>query len=777
MSISAASIRFGRASSEQRPRTAFRGSLLAAAVVAAGAVSVPARELPDLDPEQGEILGKAAIAFVALDKSGERPLSQEGLEVHLSPLASPTEELTFPCGEWILPPAGEYRFWIEGEGRISPSHGIFGYSAPPFEGRGSISARPTMLAGTVALGAETSLSEDEELRLLHVDSHNQGESPQPEMSRRVRGSRISEGVLMPSGPVVAGVFSRTADGYRTIARPVEVVPGRTVRPQMGAPADGSDVIAILDRPKVATTFEEYDTDPFLALADASERAPDVLIPTAERLFAIWYGVVGRVATLRVRSPSLHLPPREIPLRVGKVETYRGALAPLPSLEVTVTLPEGFPLADDAAVEVLREATGESVISLNLVAAGTVTVPAVPAEPLKVVLSLPPFRQSEAVDLSDGTDGEVTFHFKAYLVTGVVYRGDEPHPADLEFGFWSGPRYRKTIPTDDEGRYQAVFLRPPYAVAIRLRERPDAPYSEVLANETFEEVTHLDFHVPGNSFVVHVVDARTGGGIGNSVVGVVNMWGKTTEDEEGFSTAMSLDTNMEGRTEVPPLRPGEVWLTAEAAGYRPRDHLKFVLGSDDPGREMTIELEPAGSTERVQALLPTGVPAAGAEAIVVAALDQDGAAPVWRGTADASGWFEVPDGIGEGWMILRHPSAAFLAGRWTPATTGEPWRLPAAAAPLSLHVVRSWGDPAPWGRLALGLDGITLAGTSLQWAAGSGAADGTGFWRSNGLPAGPIEVVAWVAGDGTPRDPAALLASFATRISYPWNGPIEIEAIE
>lgn len=128
-------------------------------------------------------------------------------------------------------------------------------------------------------------------------------------------------------------------------------------------------------------------------------------------------------------------PKDIALRPRKVETSRGTLIPLPSLQVELSLPTGFPIPEDATIQVLRERTNGLVESRELSSEVLeVAFPAVPAEPLKVVASLPPFRQSEVIDLSDGADGELVMTMQALGVSGTVYRGDEPWPAHVEFGF-------------------------------------------------------------------------------------------------------------------------------------------------------------------------------------------------------------------------------------------------------------------------------------------------------------------------------------------------------
>jgi hypothetical protein len=78
---------------------------------------------------------------------------------------------------------------------------------------------------------------------------------------------------------------------------------------------------------------------------------------------------------------------------------------------------------------------------------------------------------------------------------------------------------------------------------------------------------------------------------------------------------------------------------------------------------------------------------------------------------------------------------------------------------------------------LDVNDASLTGAALQWVTGSSTFDGGALWHGNGLPAAPIGAVAWVPAEDVPRDPTALLASFATRIPYPWSGAVEVEAVE
>lgn len=707
-------------------------------------------------------------------------LDPSGMEAHLVPMADLDREVVFPCGEWVLPEAGEYRFWLEGAGWISTSHGILGYSAPPFAGRGSVTVRTVVPSGRVALEPATALGASDELRLLHLESHNRLDSPQPEMSRRFRGELPAEGLAMPAGPVLAAVYDRDRGEYEWVSRPIDLAVGSTAAVAQRIPRVGSDVVVILDRPKAAVAFEEYDVTPSLSLADGALRQPDVLIPTAERLYAVWYEVEGRLATLAVDSASTFLPEQEIPLRAGRVESFRGVLRPLPGLTVRLDLPPELSMGEEPFVELSTFPERVHLQRHALSAAeDRVVFDGVPARRVEVAVDLPPWRFMERVDLGDGLDREVWVRPRPVEVSGTVHRGDRPHPAEVTFSLWTGDeRYLHRVETDDEGRYRTWLYRPSTVAWVELRGVDTRPWVEMLS-ASFEQDTVLDFVVPGNDWTVQVTDTETGEPLAGAEVRYVSVQGVPPKDLGRQSGRVTTDG--EGSAALPPLAPGEVWLTAFADGYRTPDLLKLAVEESDPGRQVEIALQPdePESSGRLVIKLPDGRPAAGAELVAVPRLGAD-AEPAWSGSADALGAVELPDRLLDHVLVVRHPEVAFLARPWSGASSvaGETWSLPAVAAPLTVRLRRSWGDPAPWARVAVEVGDALLSGGMLRWAAGSSSADDTGTWRATGLPAGqPVAVVAWMPAEDVPRDPVALLASFATRIPYPWTGTVELEAVE
>jgi Carboxypeptidase regulatory-like domain len=725
-----------------------------------------------LDPRKGEIDGKAALALWARSDTAEQALlDPHGMTVHFVPVAEPDQEFVFPCGEWFSPPAGEYRFWLEGNGQISPAQGVMGYAAAPFRGRGSVAMSEVVRAGTVALDQAVRLESDQDLRLLYVGVQNRSGAPQPEMSRRVL-ARNESGVLMPAGPLLAGLYDEKANEYRWLTRPLGVPAGGEVLVGPPKKRSGTDVFAILDRPKPAVSFQEYDARAVLIGADGKALQADLLMPTAERLFAVWYGVEERVATLEIRSPSVFLPHREIALRPGKVETYRGKLRPLPQLSVQVDLPAELASREDGLITVSTFPERQKVAERPLArGGGRFLFEKLPVQQLEVVVDLPPWRFTERPDLSDGFDHQVEIYARGVRVSGTVYRGPKPHSAMVSFRFWTGgDKYTLRVDTDSEGNYQAQFFRPTSVALVELDGAPGPPFIQMLS-DSFEHDTALDFHLPGNSFSVRTVDAETGAAVTGAEVKYINYRGAPGEDLRKVVGRRVTDSK--GRAALPPLTPGEVWLTASADGYREPEYLKVPIDEDESGREIEVALEPEDSHGgRLSLLLPNGAPAGAAEVVATEGSNGQG---FWRGSAGPDGLVDLPARIQGSLLLAKSSLSGALARVWSGGD--EEWTLPPAAPPLEVSVKRSWGDPAPWARIAVAIDGQVFTGALLQWLAGSSGTDGRGLWLGSGLPQAPLRVVAWVPADDTPRDPVALVSSFGVTAVPPWPGIVELEAVE
>jgi hypothetical protein len=739
------------------------------------AAAAGAEEPVVIDPTRGNVDGKRGVAIWPGDPHQRGPADPTGYKVHLIPAVDLDAELIFPCGEWFAPDPGRYRYWIEGRGKMTPHSFALSYSGSPFRGRGMAAVVHALVpAGTVRLGSAIPLT-GLTLRLLHANSHNRGEFPQRELTRRATGNSARHGVAMPEGPVIAALYDHTAKEYRAISRPVVVRAGETVEVAPAPPEGESDLLVVLERAAVANDFENYDVEPRLLEVVNGPRAADLVIRTATRLYALWYGVSDRRARLEIESPSVFLEPQDLVLRPGKVEYRVAELQPLPDLEVRLDLPQEL-RGSGLSVEVSDGSSRKSIRRRELEPQATVEqFQRLPAVELQVTVEAPPWRFHQRVDLSEGSSRAVSFAPEPILVHGSIYRGDEGVSAVVDFVTELADQSRKVaVRTDTEGRYETVLWRPgSYLTRLYPAAGGATPYLEM--TEVADRPTvAIDFHLPAARYLVRVVDRQTGKGVPGAEVIADN------PARSGPTTSQRVLADDAGLAELQPLRPGEVTLRAEAEGYLPSPRRTEPVVDEEGAHELLVQLEPVGSVHDLELRLPEGRPAGGAEVRAQATLGDGGV--LWRGQATADGKVTVPERFDGAFLLVRHPDAASVVRRWRVPVDGDDaellWTLPPSAGPLTIRTLDGWGEPAPWARLVLWIDGVQVTGSTLAWLTFGrvGAADGEGFWQGSHLPPAPLQALAWRPGRG-PEQAAGYLDPLAVTISHPWSGVRELRAIE
>ncbi len=725
-----------------------------------------------LDVTQGQINGLTAVGFWAV-AGRETPatpanlLPADGMVVRLVTEQELDDEVSVPYGEWLLLPAGRYKFWLEGNGLISPSTSVLVYRPTPFAGQGMATVRQLVPAGRVALIPERPLGEHHVLRLLHQDSHLQGNELGTEMSRRVKGVAAQAGVLMPQGKIIAGVFDNERQEYLGLTRPVEVLPGATTWVDPDRPAsDRSTLLVILERPEHLTERHRSDVEPKLALADGAVLAPDVVIPTRSRVFAVWYGLQGSTVTLSVRSRTVGIEPAEIRLRAGKIERYQGRLQVLPNLRVELQLPPELTVPAGATLEV-RTLPSKTPLEMQPVRAQQEShaFPGLMAGQLEVVATVLPWVFTRTVDLSDGRDQEIVIAPEPCRFAGKVMRGRHPIPATVAFFLGKG-RYVRFV-ADDEGVFAGLLMGcGMYVVAVEPMDAQTKPYSRFLA-DPIENGGELLIRLPDNHFTVRVTDQESGEAI--AAARVVSASIAATGDR-----AVTEDTtDVDGLVRLQPLEVGELSIWAEADGYLRSQPLTREVRAEDEGSELTLTLEPQGKTSLLHLRLPGGEAAAGADIMLVAELT--GAAPLWQGQADQRGRVRIPVAVPAAFILVRHEAAGFLLrprAEWN--ASEATWTLPPAGGPLVVTVKRSWGDPAPRARVALWFAGYLINGPMLEWLTRSGPVDNYGQWRTAHLPAAPFQLAAFMP---EAPFPATVSAAMAVGVPFPRPAAIEIQAFE
>lgn len=741
---------------------------LLAAVLALGLA--PQEEFPlGLDPTRGEIDGKIAVAFVAQEPDGSMAQSPGQYKVHLALDADPGVERVYPAVTWFQPPPGKYRVWMEGPGRMSPDSLILSYSGKPFKGLGLLGGLRLAPAGTVALADDTRATGTSALRLLHLDSHMRGAHPQREISRRVSGPALKNGVLMPAGPILAALFDSKTQEYTGLTRPVVVAAGgrtpvRPVPPEKGV----THLVALLERPGVLDSFAQDDARPVLTLA-AGRREPDVLVTTAERIYAVWYGLSDRRAKLELTSAFVTLPPQDLVLRPGRIERLQARLNRRPGLKVTLQVPEELPLAG-STLEV-------AAVSTTAVAAQTKVDPTnkiyrfenLPPELLEVKLKTPAGEFRQRADLSGGQDGEAVLEATPIVLRGTVYRNREPHPARIAFHV--GPENAIEIETDEDGAYEAMLFRRVLIARVELTGEARPPHLEFFEPAIAESVA-VDFHVPANEGKVAVVDTETGRGISGASLVV------SSSAADGKTYQQSAKADPEGVAALPPLREGEVAIEASAEGYLPSSEpLRFTVREGEAVSDARIALRPVSAKQILRLTTATGGPAVGAE--LVATRSPASLETLWSGHADGEGKVEVPREAEGAYLLVRHPGSGFLVRDWRRSDTEDEilWQLPAKAeAPLIVRVVDASGEAVPWASLSLWVDGLRLEASALAWLTGLAPfSNRDGVWVVSNVPAGPLEILAWRGGGEAPAagSPAR---SLATELRPPLLEPVSLQVL-
>jgi hypothetical protein len=705
--------------------------LIAVITVSARAATVA---LPD--PRAGNVNGISGVIFWPAElpaaNGDPRPLpTAAGCEARLVPYTNLDSELAYPCGEWfVLPAAGHYEYWLETNGRITPAMGLMLYARKPFSGKGLASIVPVTPAGRVAIPAEKKMADGEVLRLVSIEARNGWGSRV--FDRRVSATKSHVPVQMPEGRIVAGRFDRKTSNAIALSRPFDAVPGKTAVIWPAPPIE-SDVFLVLAKPS-----ELQSPKPFAANVSLDNRAPDVLLNAYDRIVAIWYGVAARHVTLSMQSDAAFWPPQQVNLARGKVTTVRSKVQRLPRAHVSIVVPPGAAIAEPMSLQ----AAGRSVP----VTAGTHMLADLPAEPLKITLSIGAWRLSELADLSSGHDANVTFELKPIVVSGTVFHGDERVAAEIEF---LNDKEWRTVKTNERGEYATTFWwAKVHTARVKVANLP--PYLD-----TFREIFDsgvVDFHVPRTDYVVRVRDATTGKGITQAQVSVGN------DSADTRVTSQRITTDAAGVAVLPPLRRGELILNAWAEHYARSEPLRATV--DDQHHEIEIALKPVPTAATLQLRLADGAPAAQAEAW---AFDR-AMTPLWRGAADDSGRLDLPE-LANPLLLVRHPMAASTIRPLAPRD--EAWTLDAPATPLTLV-------SKPGAVVALWLDGVKLTGPPLTFAAWSTPmTTANGLWTAHNLPAKPLRVLLL---PGSAFGSNAFDA-VARSIGYPWSAPVVAPVVQ
>lgn len=733
------------------------------------------------NPEEGKNALAILPAVYGDQDSPVELLNPEGLEVHLTPYDDPEVELIYPAGRWIQPPAGSYRYWLQGDWRMTPFSGLLMFSG--HSGNSIVTTMRIGEAGRVVLSQREESKSHLELRLLHAGSYlEEGQFLRWELSPRRAADELGAGMLMPVGRAIGGLWDRKAEKYVAFSRPFEVRWRKTVEVPLERPEGVMHLVAEVLRSPMPASAEDLEVRLTLNRG-AIDLSPDLKVLTAEKIYAVWYGLVPGTAELHVESRNTFLDQR-IDIKPGSIEYVTGQLEPLPSLDVDLDLP-ALLRHENLALEVRMLPTGE-IIERQALKPGTQShrFDGLPPALLQVDLqtSLGPF--SREVDLSSREDGFLLLKPELITLLGTVYFGDKGHSAKLTF---ADADSKSEIRTEEDGRYEIVLLDPVQTVSIDLGAAGRAPFVDFFL-PAIRESQELDFHLSTADFHVRVIDRATGRGIPNASVDIRNNFvhqvgqgekRKGTRDKIERAVFQSVKTDEKGRAQLPPLREGSLEIRTSAEGYsRLQEPLKAQVTDDEGDQTFEILLEPVGETIALRLNLPGGAPAAGAQVLLVDSLAAGN--NLFSARADGEGVVRAPRNQ-RGTLLVRHSAAAFSVREWQPQEDeGEMvWSLPKAAGrPLILQVRDAAGTrAAPKADLALWVGGQRLSGWLLAWLADTESmADAHGYWMGKNLPPGPVKVLAWTL-RAQQEAQAGHLELQASQVEFPWAEPVEVRAVE
>ena len=726
----------------------------------------------------------AGMAFFPAEFAGSRAteiLDPTGFSVHMVRVDDPGEERVFAAGEPFIPPTGTWRVWLQGDSEMTPFSEIIAF--PPPGGWTRVAPRWMSIApaGHVRIADGGAIEPHLELWLLSAREH--GGRLRHELSRRRPVGEVAEGLLMPAGPVLAGAWDDDEERFVALSRPFTVAAeGTTAAPLARPHAEEAWLLSYIERSLESPP--NALSAPSVLLGNGDERRADFTVTTTWGAYAVWFGLPPGEAELTGGDTRWYVPKVGATLTGGRIERLDASLVRRPALDVGLVLPrllreEPFTLSvrtvpDDellAEEELGRNAGGHRFEGL---------IHAV----LEVELDTHVGSFRRRVDLTDESAGSVTLDPELIEISGTVRRGGEPHPAVLDFRTVAGDLVRAEA--NEEGEYEAVALRPLRWLTVQLEGVEQEPWREVLAPVVAESRT-LDVEVPDAEVRVRVVDSSTREGIAGATVAVRNdyLLPPDPENEERRDArsrermlGWSHVTDDNGVVHLPPPRPGRIELVASADGYRPGgEPVGFEVPDPPQDREIELLLEPTGAEVQLHLTLPDGVPAAGADVVLVDSLPHG--TLLYSGRSDAAGVAAVPADAVRGVLLLKHPAAAAGVVDWQPWANRErvDWRFSPAAGPLT---IRAWDpsgrEPSAWSYVSLWLGERRLSGAALQRLFDADQrTDGNGLWTARGLPAAALRVLVWSHRLGEEAR-AGDLDTLAVEIPYPWPATVEVRAV-
>jgi hypothetical protein len=243
----------------------------------------------------------------------------------LVPWSDADQELLHPCGKWFVPSLNDrFNYWLESNGRMTPTLMMLVFSRKPFTGSGSGTILPLTPAGRISIPPDRTLAASESFRLLSIEAKDSWHRTNGRVfDRRVSASRARSPVQMPVGRLIAGRFDRATNNAIALSPPLEIKAGAVTRVWPTPPRD-SDLLLVLSKMPELQLAKAIDVSPTLD-DGKTKKKPDVLVNGFDRIVAIWYGISSPSATIALESSVAQWPPQQVRFTRGKVATVRAIL--------------------------------------------------------------------------------------------------------------------------------------------------------------------------------------------------------------------------------------------------------------------------------------------------------------------------------------------------------------------------------------------------------------------------------------------------------------------
>lgn len=676
------------------------------------------------DPVRGILDGYVAVKMMpTTDTKGLTPADPQGFTVHLVPPSQPDTEIVKPAGSWfLLEEPGAYRWWLEGNGLMSPTGVLVWGLRRAGEGDvGQAALEPVKPCGVVALDPRLASRPGVTVRLFNADNG---------FARSASVQGAARGVMMPPGPTIVALFDSRVNEYAAVSRPVPVSPGQRVVASPTPPAPPATDLIVRATLANRSSFEAADVPRLVAtFPDGSKRFADVEISDRRNLHGVWYALAERSASIAMVSRMYAADPVECALPAGAVRSAVVPFRKLPTATVALDLPAGFP-TDHMVMQAWRR--GELLQERPIPAKqDRVVLEALPAAEVDLVLSAPPWRPRDSIDLSDWNDSTTVFRVVPIRIRGQVSVCGSEQGARLRL--LNGLDIWAEVQTDPAGRFETTAFQPVTMLEVVQADRAEA-LPRVLTEPILGDQT-LDLTFPCNDYLVKVRDAKTDEPVAQARIQVLN---RLSDKSGGSSRSWPCDEK--GELRLPVLRAGTLSLSVQAEHYRSYQG-SFEVPDREDRQTFEVRLQPDSTWATVVVLLPSGQPAAGAH---VAAISLPAEAVLWEATCDQDGSAGLAMQPGATHLGVRHPAAGFAILPWPATRPSDPIAvgLPQQRA-LAVDAVGDDGSPVNGARIALWVQGLRLLGVPLAWlTAATPAPDNTGFWRPSCIPTSELEVLAW-----------------------------------